>query len=232
MPASLLPWTCVTSIRRPPLHLALVILTVAACGDTTEPALPDGVATNADSHGASVDRRLDVASRPPHDSPLVDTDGGLGATVADTSQGSSPEVVGDVVTLGPESWHALHQDLDEALLSVWGRGHDDLWTVGADKGAGPIVLHGSADGWTRLVTGTTGDLWWLFGPDDSEVIMVGSGGTALRYDHQADALTHLDTGTDATLFGVWGTPSESPLYEGEETGSGFALGYTKHALLN
>ena len=104
------------------------------------------------------------------------------------------------------SWTVLHQELDEALLGVWGSSATDLWAVGADHGSGPVVLHGTADGWTRLVTGTVGDLWWVYGPTDDEIVMVGAHGTILRYERASNTVREIDSGTDATLFGVWGVP--------------------------
>lgn len=183
-----------TRHRRPSSVLAVALVLIAACGDDAprdaSPAPKDAASNDAPS---------------PADTPVI--------APADVSDDVSLDTASDAVFLddpspvpGDEGWHIVHEALPEALLSVWGRGSEDLWAVGADKGVGPIVLHGTSAGWTRVVTGTTGDLWWVFGPDDTQVVMVGQGGTVLRYAPDSDTLTSLDTGTDATLFGVWGTP--------------------------
>ena len=56
---------------------------------------------------------------------------------------------------------AFGEHAKEALLSVAGRSERDVYAVGADKGAGPLVLHYDGAGWQRLATGARGDLWWV-----------------------------------------------------------------------
>src|SRR5690606_15027734 len=60
-------------------------------------------------------------------------------------------------------WALVFENLDPALLSVWGSAHDDVWTVGADAGDGPMVLHFDGTDWTRLATNQSGNLWWVAG---------------------------------------------------------------------
>jgi hypothetical protein len=50
-------------------------------------------------------------------------------------------------------WSVPLKALDGALLSVWGTSSDDVWTVGADIGDGPTVLHYDGAAWTRHTTG-------------------------------------------------------------------------------
>lgn len=111
----------------------------------------------------------------------------------------------------PEAeWQLVHKGLPGALLSVWGSGADDVWSVGGDTlgGAGPLVVRFDGDTWQRIPTGEAqGTLWWVFGFPGGPVYMGGEGGVILRY--QDDAFTRMSTpGTD-TVFGIWGaTPSD------------------------
>ena len=41
--------------------------------------------------------------------------------------------------------------------------------VGADDGAGPLVVHFDGTSWQRLETGVHGDLWWVRAFDDGTV---------------------------------------------------------------
>ncbi len=125
---------------------------------------------------------------------------------------------------GAASWEVVHEDLDGALLSVWGTDTDDIWTVGGDArdGTGPLVLHYDGASWERMETGQTdGDLWWVFGFEGGPVFMGGAGGVILRYE--GDTFTVMDTpGTD-TVFGIWGaSPSDMWAVGGLFDQSGFA----------
>jgi hypothetical protein len=100
------------------------------------------------------------------------------------------------------SWAVVHRDLPEGLLSVWGRGADDVYAVGSDAGEGPLVLHYDGQSWERLATGVRGDLWWVNGRAEGSIFMVGAAGMILRYD--GTSFTRMDTPADTgTVFGVW-----------------------------
>jgi hypothetical protein len=108
------------------------------------------------------------------------------------------------------SWEVVTQDLDGALLSVWGTSATDLWVVGGDSrdGKGPIVLHvvdGQAE---RIDTGeTSGDLWWVFGFPAGPIYMGGANGLILRYE--SGSFTKMTTPSAQTVFGIWGSsPSD------------------------
>src|SRR4051812_16763384 len=60
-------------------------------------------------------------------------------------------------------WSMVATKLPSALLSVWGTSEHDVWTVGSDSGDGPLVMHFDGSAWTRLNTGVSGNLWWVFG---------------------------------------------------------------------
>lgn len=99
------------------------------------------------------------------------------------------------------TWELPLKGLDGALLSVWGRGPADIWTVGADVGDGPNVLHYDGARWTRLTPGTTGSLWWVAGVGDA-IWMAGDGGTVLRYDIPANNFEEHPTPTPERLYGI------------------------------
>jgi hypothetical protein len=104
-------------------------------------------------------------------------------------------------------WHVLTTcRIEGQLLSVWGTGPEDVWTVGA----GGQVLHFDGCEWSTLDSGTTADLWWVFGFKDGPTFMMGSEGTALQYTPDSGFVA-MDTGVDVTLFGVWG-PSPDRLW--------------------
>jgi hypothetical protein len=104
-----------------------------------------------------------------------------------------------------EPWQVVHRDLPGALLSVWGSSPGDVWSVGGDAGdgKGPMVVHYDGQRWERLDTGTSGDLWWVFGFANGPVFLGGANGRILRY---ADGKfsTMATPGTN-TVYGIWGS---------------------------
>lgn len=105
----------------------------------------------------------------------------------------------------PSDWQVIHEELDAALLSIWGTSSSDVWAVGGDMGdgSGPLVLHYDGSEWQRMLTGQeAGTLWWVFGFEDGPLYMGGEGGVILRY--QDDRFTRLQTPGQDTVFGIWG----------------------------
>jgi hypothetical protein len=118
------------------------------------------------------------------------------------------------------AWQLVQDELPAALLSVWGTGSNDVWSVGADTGdgTGPLVLHLEGGSWSRLATGASGDLWWVFGFEGGPIFMGGAGGMILRYE--AGAFTRMDTPGSGVVFGLWGSaPDEMWAVGGEAGGS-------------
>jgi hypothetical protein len=107
-------------------------------------------------------------------------------------------------------WRVVLSDLDEGLLSVWGTSASDVWAVGGDRGrgAGPLVLHFDGSRWQRLLTGQTGDLWWVHGFAGGPVFMGGEDGMILRFQNGSFERMTTPAG-GAIVFGIWGTsPSD------------------------
>jgi hypothetical protein len=92
-----------------------------------------------------------------------------------------------------------------ALLSVWGTSQDDVFIVGSDDGAGPVVLHWDG-AWSRLDTQTTGDLWWVWSDGGDVVWMSGEGARVLTYTRSTGEFTEEVIGDPLyKLFGIWGS---------------------------
>lgn len=112
----------------------------------------------------------------------------------------------DGTTAPPLEWQVIRDGMPQALMSVWGTSANDVWAVGADipdDTAGPLVVHYDGTSWSTLDTGTTGDLWWVFGFPGGPVFMGGKGGQILRYEN--GTFTPMTTPGTQTVFGIWGS---------------------------
>ncbi|MEQ1566780.1 MAG: hypothetical protein ABMA64_14150 [Myxococcota bacterium] len=117
----------------------------------------------------------------------------------DTAAGETFTVLGDRANL-PAA----------AILSVWGSSSEDVFMVGSDDGAGPVVLHWDGATWSRLATGSTGDLWWVFGVSGLDTVwMSGEGGRLLTYSRSAGTFTEEVVAEPAfKMFGVWASAAD------------------------
>ncbi len=104
---------------------------------------------------------------------------------------------------------------DGALLSVWGRARDDVFTVGGQPEFGGDLGYGRAfhfDGeeWSALsLPETTPRLNWVHGTDTT-VWAVGERGVILARGADGEWLVEA-SGTEQTLWGIWG-PSDDALW--------------------
>ena len=124
-------------------------------------------------------------------------------------------------------WQVVARDLPEAVLSVAGTSATNVWAVGADLGAGPLVLHFDGARWTRVVTGTHGSLWWIRVFDDGTMYLGGEQSTVLR---STDGVTFTRMQTPGlasyTIFGVWGATARDAYAVGSVSGrNGFVWHY-------
>ncbi len=115
---------------------------------------------------------------------------------------------------------------ESALMSVHGTSANDVWLVGADHGAGPLVLHWDGAAWQRPETGANGDMWWVHALPNGVVHMAGARGLLLVYrdgvfDQQAaPSAEGLGKRAEPIVFGVWAA-SEGDVYAvGSVEGSG------------
>jgi hypothetical protein len=123
----------------------------------------------------------------------------LGSAVTACSAPSEPATTA--------SWAVVEEDLDSALISVWGSAADDVWAVGGDRGGGPLILHWDGVNLVSLDSGTSGDLWWVFGFAGGPVFMGGAGGSILRYQDGVFSPTTTPS-SDVTVFGLWGSSEQ------------------------
>lgn len=145
---------------------------------------------------------------------------GAGLFVAIATLGCSEEADPDP----KPRFRVVFEQLDEALVSVWGRSAEDMFAVGSDlgEGKGPLVLHYDGSAWKRLSTGSSGDLWWVFGFSSGPVLMGGADGRILRW--QNGAFSTDTTPSTVTVFGIWGS-SESDVWAVGGSGSNGAFAW-------
>ena len=126
----------------------------------------------------------------------------------------------------PADWQAVHEDLDGALLSVWGSSDEDVWTVGGDAGDGPMVMHWDGSEWQTLDPDSAGDLWWVFGFAGGPVYMGGAGGRVLKYEGGSFDVMETPVATPV-VFGIWGCSPDDVWAVGGNFGGG-AGGFAWH----
>lgn len=101
------------------------------------------------------------------------------------------------------AWRPVLEELDGALLSVWGSSARDVWAVGGSLGNGAPALVVRFDGavWRRARPGKSESFWWVHGTGERDVWLVGERGRITHWD--GTAFEEHASGTAATLFGVW-----------------------------
>jgi hypothetical protein len=104
-------------------------------------------------------------------------------------------------------WSLVFENLDAALISVTGRAADDVWTVGADSGDGPLILHFDGSSWKRSRVAEAAHLWWVHLADESTVVCGGSDGTILQGNLEAGFERQATPGS-STVYGLFGTPGD------------------------
>lgn len=116
---------------------------------------------------------------------------------------SQPTPAPDAAPAGPQ-WRTVLDNLDSALLSVWGTSQTDVWAVGGplgNEGFEATVLRFDGQVWKDQKPGGTSSYWWVHGTSASDVWLVGEKGRITHWDGVAFA--EVPSNTDATLFGVW-----------------------------
>jgi len=129
---------------------------------------------------------------------------------------------------GPNAhWQVVGSKFHEAVLAVAGASESNVWVVGADLGAGPLVLHYDGSAWTRLRTGSSGSLWWAHAFPDGTVFMSGAQSTILMSTDGATFKRMPTPGLASyTVFGVWGRSPTDMYAVGSVSGrNGFVWHY-------
>lgn len=130
---------------------------------------------------------------------------------------------------GPEAppWQLVTDELPSALMSIDGSSSSDVWAVGADHGAGPLVLHYDGDAWTSLDAGVRQvDFWWVESLGANEAYMGGGRGAIVHYD--GGTFTRMATPgyANEVVFGIWARSETDAWAVGAIAGrSGFVWHY-------
>ena len=111
----------------------------------------------------------------------------------------------------PDGWQPVSESVTAPVLSVAGRGEDDVFVVGgglSTPGIDALALHYDGQAWQTLNTGIGQTLWWVWPePAGSGAWFVGEDGVLLRWD--GTRLESIPSTTNATLYGVWGTSANA-----------------------
>jgi hypothetical protein len=123
---------------------------------------------------------------------------------------------------GAEGWQVAldGEDLDRAVLSVWGSSPTDVYAVGGplgNSGFETLVVHYDGETFRELGPGGTETFWWVGGSAADDVWMVGEEGRIAHWDG-SEFVEH-ESGVTATLWGVWAaSPSDAWIVGGTPGG--------------
>lgn len=96
-------------------------------------------------------------------------------------------------------------DVDGALLSVWGSAPDNVFAVGGplgNTGFESLVVHYDGSAWHRLSPGGGETYWWVSGSGPGDVWMAGEKGRITRWDGNTNKFQEYTSGVTATLWGI------------------------------
>lgn len=126
-------------------------------------------------------------------------------------------------------WSVVFRELPTGLVSVAGRSSRDVWVVGGDTGdgKGPWVMRYDGVSWRRLLTGATGDLWWVHLFDDGTAYLGGAGGLVLEY--RDGAFTRVETPSKQVVFGIWGASTDDAWAVGGDPDAGTSFAWRRDA---
>jgi photosystem II stability/assembly factor-like uncharacterized protein len=115
---------------------------------------------------------------------------------------------------GP-TWQTVQDDLDGALLRVWGTNQNDVYAVGSDPDdTGSLMIHFDGERWEKLDTGATGDLWWIDQVAPDHLRVVGEAGLILKYTPSTKSFERIQAPEPITLFGASGSAQNDMWYVG------------------
>jgi len=167
------------------LTLALGSLTILAC----QPADPPSGGGSGGSAGQS--------------SSAGGTGGAGGAGGSAAGGGGTG---GSGGSAGPSAWQIVlgAEELDGAVLSIWGPSPDEVFAVGGplgNEGFESLVMHLEGSVWKRLSPGGVETYWWVHGTGPDDIWFVGENGRITHYDGQS--FEEHASGVTATLWGVF-----------------------------
>lgn len=106
-------------------------------------------------------------------------------------------------------WLAVESGVTENLNAVWGVSYSEtekIFKSYAVGNAGIIIVYDGTD-CTVMSSGTTKNLWGIWGSADDDIFAVGTSGTIIHYN--GSAWSAMDSGTTKSLMAVWGTASNN-----------------------
>jgi hypothetical protein len=117
---------------------------------------------------------------------------------------------GYVVHYDGVEWTEQFSGTTSDLISLWGRGPDEILAVGG-RSTGTVARWDGA-GWMATPQGELPGLNGIFMDDDGVATVVGSLGTAARVAAGGSTLEVEPTGTQLSLHAVFGPPGDEYLY--------------------
>jgi hypothetical protein len=128
-----------------------------------------------------------------------------------------------------ETWERVESGTDRTLYGVWGASKGDVWIVGGEPGGAAgeaVVLRGQGRSFQRVwdvpAELLPGAVFKVYGYTADDVILVGSGGTVLRWDGRTWRRDEVPT--SAPIFSLWGRGPDDIYAVGGE-GGGTVLHY-------
>lgn len=106
---------------------------------------------------------------------------------------------------GPPAWETIlgEDDLDGAILSVWGASPDEVFIAGGPLGnSGRSAVAWRYDGceWKDLSPGGPETFWWVSGSSATDVWFAGEKGRLGHFD--GESMKDVPSGVTATIWGV------------------------------
>ena len=103
---------------------------------------------------------------------------------------------------GASPWTVVQEGhRDGLLLSVRGRGPDDVWAVGGRRDQS-LVMRGDGDRLSPIASPGQATAWWVCDLGDDATAVVGDGGMVLL--DRGEGLVAQDFGLEGTLYGCFG----------------------------
>lgn len=124
---------------------------------------------------------------------------------------------------GPPGWDVVFEgnELDRAVLSVWGANPNDVFVVGGpigNSGFEALAMRYDGSAWTDLKPGGSDGFWWVSGLAGNDVWMSGETGRIVHYD--GSQFVDHTFATTATMWGIFPLPSGDVYAVGGTPGGG------------
>ncbi|EDN70504.1 conserved hypothetical protein [Beggiatoa sp. PS] len=101
-------------------------------------------------------------------------------------------------------------DFGNEVTNIW---WDDLGFKAFAIGMAGKIVHWENFSLTEMLSGTTNDLFGIWGPNSSDLFVVGNNGTMLHYD--GSTWTTMNSGTEKHLYNLWGPANNNVFAVGQ-----------------